>query len=241
MQVQELLDERPARPRPSETGRSGGRARRRRRRALRPAAGRRHRAGPGGARIRRAGRDRPCSGTGGGRSRSAAHRRRPTGSVPVGVGVASRRRRPARRQPRRRPDEPVGDEHPATRRAAGREQVADRDLQAGFAPRATRPGPGTRRRGAGRPAAGARPRPASGSAASTRSTPRGAGGRCAARATQPPRPARSATTSPGPVCASMRLDEEARRRGGRGPLELGQGHPRIESRSRRTPGHGREC
>ena len=103
-----------------------------------------------------------------------------------------------------RPDELVGDEHPPAGRAAGREQVADRDLQARSTGAATRTSPGTRRRGGGGPAAGGRARrEVRVSGLDSRLTAR-RWRSIAARAIQPPRPARSGTTSPGPECASMR-------------------------------------
>ena len=121
--------------------------------------------------------------------------------------------------PSRRPDELVGDERPAARRAARREQVAER-----------RPS-GSTRAAARRPCAwnAASRWRTSGGRRTTSASSRVSGldssetaRRCrstAARATQPPRPNRSATTSPGLECASIRAATSAGRRRRREPLE----------------------
>ena len=82
-----------------------------------PDAGRRRRAAPGAAPSRRAGRGRPCSGSAG---RPAAAR--PASDAALGVRTTAH-------------DDLVDDERPAAGRAAGREQVAERDLEARLAAR----------------------------------------------------------------------------------------------------------
>ena len=115
VQVEQLVGQGLGAVRRPGTGRAASRASRRPRRRPAPGRGRRHRAAPGAARRRRAGRGRPCSGSAG----------RPAAA------------RPPRRRPSvvDRPDDLVDDERPAAGRAARREQVADRDLEAGLAPR----------------------------------------------------------------------------------------------------------
>ena len=159
--------------------------------------------------CRRAGRGRPCSGSAGVVGRAGPS----PSTAQVNSSATSIRPHVAQRVANRSPID---------------------TLRLRLATRRAPTCPGTRRRGGGRPAVAARPRRASGSAGVDSMETARRWRSTAARATQPPRPARSATTSPGPVWASMRAASRPRRGAGASRSKTGSGR-RLRRAGR---GHG---